>query len=79
MTTIRPSSRIRKAAASTQALPETPHELPVDRARSMPCSTGSARAKQVTLLDEFLAAVDWRGAFSVGRWLSRSMSKTSPG
>jgi hypothetical protein len=45
------------------ALPETPHELPVDRAKVDALLDRVRKGEQVTLLDEFLAAVDWRSAF----------------
>lgn len=45
------------------SLPETPHELPVDRAKIDALLTRIRNGESVTLLDEFLAAVDWRGAF----------------
>ncbi|HEV2065858.1 MAG TPA: hypothetical protein VGR08_03410 [Thermomicrobiales bacterium] len=48
--------------ASTR-LPETPHDLPVDRARIDALLDRVRSGEQVTLLDEFLAAVDWRSAF----------------
>lgn len=59
-TFIQPSS----GAAPTQGdLPETPHELPVDRARIDALLERIRNGEAVTLLDEFLVAVDWRGAF----------------
>jgi hypothetical protein len=45
------------------ALPETPHDLPVDRARIDALLERVRNGERVTLLDEFLAAVDWRGSF----------------
>jgi len=51
-------------AASTPSLPETPHELPVDRAKVDALLDRVRKGEQVTLLDEFLAAVDWRSAFT---------------
>jgi len=45
------------------SLPETPHELPVDRGKIDALLERVRRGEDVTLLDEFLAAVDWRGAF----------------
>lgn len=49
--------------ASTQ-LPETPHDLPIDRARVDALLDRVRSGDEVTLLDEFLAAVDWRAAFA---------------
>lgn len=46
------------------ALPETPHDLPVDRARIDALLERVRNGERVTLLDEFLAAVDWRGSFT---------------
>jgi hypothetical protein len=45
------------------ALPETPHELPIDRAKVDGLLTRVRDGATVDLLDEFLAAVDW-GAFA---------------
>jgi hypothetical protein len=44
-------------------MPETPHELPVDRAKIDALLERIRQGEQVTLLDEFLIAVDWRAAF----------------
>jgi len=44
-------------------LPETPHELPVDRGKIDALLERIRQGEHVTLLDEFLIAVDWRGAF----------------
>lgn len=44
-------------------MPETPHELPVDRAKVDALLERIRQGEQVTLLDEFLITVDWRGAF----------------
>lgn len=46
------------------ALPETPHDLPVDRARIDALLERVRTGERVTLLDEFLAAVDWRSSFT---------------
>lgn len=45
------------------ALPETPHELPYDRTRIDALLERVRKGEQVTLLDELLAAVDWRTGF----------------
>ncbi len=50
--------------STTAALPETPHELPIDRAKVDALLDRVRKGEQVTLLDEFLAAVDWRSAFA---------------
>jgi hypothetical protein len=50
--------------STTAPLPETPHELPIDRAKVDALLDRVRKGEQVTLLDEFLAAVDWRSAFS---------------
>ena len=47
-----------------QALPETPHDLPIDRGKIDALLDRVRQGEQVTLLDEFLACVDWRGAFT---------------
>ena len=53
--------------AETRAgLPETPHELPVDRAQVDALLTRVRDGARVDLLEEFLAAVDWR-AFAAER------------
>ena len=44
-------------------MPETPHELPVDRAKIDALLVRIRAGEQVTLVDEFLIAVDWRAAF----------------
>ena len=44
-------------------MPETPHDLPVDRAKIDALLVRIRQGEQVTLLDEFLMAVDWRAAF----------------
>lgn len=49
--------------ASVQ-LPETPHDLPIDRAKVDALLDRVRGGEQVTLLDEFLAVVDWRAAFA---------------
>ncbi len=45
-------------------MPETPHELPVDRAKIDALLERIRQGEEVTLLDEFLMAVDWRAAFA---------------
>ena len=45
---------------SQQGLPETPHELSVDRAKVDALLTRVRDGAVVDLLEEFLAAVDWR-------------------
>ncbi len=52
-----------EAPAQGEPLPETPHELPVDRARIDALLDRIRNGAEVTMLDEFLIAVDWRGAF----------------
>jgi hypothetical protein len=44
-------------------LPETPHELPYDRAKIDELLTRVKDGETINLLDELLAAVDWRRAF----------------
>jgi hypothetical protein len=48
---------------STAALPETPHELPYDRAKIDALLERVRKGERVTLIDELLAAVDWRSGF----------------
>lgn len=48
---------------STQ-LPETPHELPLDRQKVVELVARVREGEQVDLLTELLAAIDWRAAFS---------------
>lgn len=50
-------------SAGQPEMPETPHELPVDRAKIDALLERIRNGEQVTLLDEFLIAVDWRAAF----------------
>lgn len=52
----------REPTGST-ALPETPHELPYDRTRIDALLERVRKGEQITLLDELLAAVDWRSGF----------------
>jgi hypothetical protein len=58
-----PNHSPRGTGPEAAALPETPHDLPVDRARVDALLDRVRKGEQVTLLDEFLAAVDWRSAF----------------
>ncbi len=51
------------ASIKGEHLPETPHELPVDRAKIDALLERIRNGESVTLLDEFLIAVDWRAAF----------------
>jgi hypothetical protein len=48
---------------STQ-LPETPHELPLDRQKVVELVARVREGQRIDLLNELLAAVDWRAAFS---------------
>jgi hypothetical protein len=50
----------RQPAAS---LPETPHELPYDRTKIDALLERVRKGERVTLIDELLAAVDWRSGF----------------
>lgn len=45
-------------------LPETPHELPLDRQKIVELVARVRDGEQINLLSELLAAVDWRAAFS---------------
>jgi len=47
-----------------RALPETPHELPIDRARVDALLDRLRGGETVDLRDELMAVVDWRGAFA---------------
>jgi hypothetical protein len=49
--------------SSQTGMPETPHELPVDRPKIDALLERIRQGEEVTLLDEFLIAVDWRSAF----------------
>lgn len=49
--------------SSASNLPETPHGLPVDRTKIDALLERIRQGENVDLLDEFLVAVDWRGAF----------------
>ncbi len=57
-------SRSRPGYSASTTLPETPHDLPVDRAKIDALLERVRDGERVTLLDEFLAAVDWRGSFT---------------
>jgi hypothetical protein len=45
-------------------LPETPHELPLDRQKIVELMARVRDGEKIDLLTELLAAVDWRAAFS---------------
>jgi hypothetical protein len=45
-------------------LPETPHELPLDRQKIVELMARVRDGEQIDLLTELLTAVDWRAAFS---------------
>ena len=47
----------------TTRLPETPHDLPYDRARVDALLERVRLGEKVRLIDELLACVDWRSAF----------------
>lgn len=51
------------AAASTR-LPETPHDLPYDRAKIDALLDRVRKGETIRLIDELLACVDWRSAFA---------------
>ena len=46
-----------------RGLPETPHELPIDRAKVDALLDRLRAGETVDLRDELMAVVDWRGAF----------------
>lgn len=48
---------------STMRLPETPHELPYDRAKVDALLDRVRQGEKIRLIDELLACVDWRSAF----------------
>jgi hypothetical protein len=50
--------------ADLSTLPETPHELPYDRAKIDDLLTRVKDGETIDLLDELLAAVDWRRGFA---------------
>jgi hypothetical protein len=45
------------------SLPETPHDLPIDRAKVDALLDRVRQGEAVDLLEAFLAVVDWRGGF----------------
>ena len=47
----------------TTRLPETPHDLPYDRAKVDALLERVRQGEKVRLIDELLACVDWRSAF----------------
>jgi len=51
------------SALNRSELPETPHDLPIDRTKIDALLERIRQGEQVTLLDEFLKAVDWRETF----------------
>jgi len=50
--------------SSSASLPETPHDMAVDRARIDELLERVRNGEHVKLLDEFLAAVEWRRSFT---------------
>jgi len=50
-------------AAENGALPETPHELPIDRTKVDELVDRIRGGERTDLLEAFLGVVDWRGAF----------------
>ncbi len=48
----------------TALLPETPHELPLNRQKIVELVARVRDGEQIDLLTELLAVVDWRAAFS---------------
>src|SRR5918998_2427552 len=46
-----------------EGLPETPHQLPIDRAKVDALLARVRDGEEIDLLDEFLAVVDWRSGF----------------
>lgn len=46
-----------------RGFPETPHELPIDRPRVDILLDRVRKGERISMLDEFLNCVDWRGAF----------------
>ena len=49
--------------SATSRLPETPHDLPYDRAKVDALLERVRTGEKVRLIDELLACVDWRSAF----------------
>lgn len=47
-----------------RGLPETPHEMPIDRAKVDALLDRLRGGETVDLRDELMAVVDWRGAFT---------------
>ena len=52
-----------KGVVPGRRFPETPHELPYDRAKVDALLERVRKGEKIRLLDELLACVDWRGAF----------------
>lgn len=52
-----------ESGAPRSGLPETPHELPIDRGKVDALLDRVRGGEAVDLLEELLAAVDWRGGF----------------
>lgn len=50
-------------SASAQRLPETPHELPIVRARVDTLLDRVRKGERIDIHEEFLNCVDWRSAF----------------
>src|SRR5262245_39626309 len=58
------SGRSGRSAGADEMLPETPHELPIDRGKVDALLDRVRQGEAVDLLEEFLAAVDWRRGFA---------------
>jgi hypothetical protein len=51
-------------AQTNQRLPETPHELPIERARVDTLLDRVRKGERIDIHEEFLNCVDWRDAFA---------------
>jgi hypothetical protein len=53
-----------KGVVPGRNFPQTPHELPIDRRRVDTLLDRVRQGARISILDEFLNCVDWRGAFA---------------
>jgi hypothetical protein len=56
--------RLPPGVRADRSLPETPHELPIDRAKVDALLDRLRGGETVDLRDELMGVVDWRGAFA---------------
>lgn len=69
--------RSRLAGELSSDLPETPHELPLDRQKIVALLARVKDGAEIDLLGELLAAVDWRATFADSEGKSLNLEEIS--